>query len=363
MSHCTRQAALARDLDAAPAGEVLAGQRGRLGGDERRRPLGHHPAALLAGPRPHVDEVVGRAHGLLVVFDDDHRVAQVAQPQQGVDEAPVVALMQADAGLVEDVEHADQRRADLGGQADALRLAAGQRRGGAAEREIAHADVGQEAQPLADLLDHTAADQAFGVGHGDRLEKGEGFGDAHQRELVDVAPADRDGEARGLEPRAVAHGARTLGHVLFDLLADEIGFGLGVAALEVGEDAVELRLVVPPATLVVAVAHLDAIGRALEEQVALLLGQVLPGRVGIDVVALDHGLEGVVHPAGRKAERQQGSLADRQRMVGHHQIGVDLLRGAEAVAGRTGAVRVVEREDAGLDLGHGDSAVQAGELL
>ena len=39
-------------------------------------------------------------------------------------QAVVVALVQADARLVQDVEHAHQARADLRGQADALRLAA-----------------------------------------------------------------------------------------------------------------------------------------------------------------------------------------------------------------------------------------------
>ena len=126
-------------------------------------PCGDHLAAVLAGARPHVDDVVGRAHGLLVVLDDDHRVAEVAQAQQRVDEAAVVALVQADAGLVEDVEHADERRADLRGEADALRLAAGERGRGALQREVADADVVQEAQALADLLDHAAADEALGV--------------------------------------------------------------------------------------------------------------------------------------------------------------------------------------------------------
>ena len=114
-------------------------------------------------PGAHVDDVVGQPHGLLVVLDDEHRVAEVAQAQQRVDEAPVVALVQADAGLVEDVEHADERRADLRGQADALRLAAGERGRGALQAEVADADVVEEAQALADLLDHAAADEALGV--------------------------------------------------------------------------------------------------------------------------------------------------------------------------------------------------------
>ena len=36
-------------------------------------------AAVLAGARPDVDDVVGDADGLLVVLDDDHGVAEVAQ--------------------------------------------------------------------------------------------------------------------------------------------------------------------------------------------------------------------------------------------------------------------------------------------
>jgi hypothetical protein len=84
----------------------------------------HDLAAVLARAGPDVDDVVGLADGVLVVLDHDDRVAEVAQPHQGVDEAVVVALVQADRRLVEHVEHADQARADLGGQPDALRLAA-----------------------------------------------------------------------------------------------------------------------------------------------------------------------------------------------------------------------------------------------
>ena len=60
--------------------------------------------------------------------------------------------------LVEDVEHADQAGADLGGQPDALRLAAGERAGGPVEREVVEADVEQEAEPRLDLLEHLRGD-------------------------------------------------------------------------------------------------------------------------------------------------------------------------------------------------------------
>ena len=83
-----------------------------------------------AGAGADVDQIVGGADGLLVVLDDDHRVAEVAQVLERLQQPGVVALVQADRRLVEDVEHAGQARADLRGQPNALALAAGQ---GAAE--------------------------------------------------------------------------------------------------------------------------------------------------------------------------------------------------------------------------------------
>ena len=76
-----------------------------------------------------------------------------------VEQPVVVARVQADRRFVEDVEHADQAAADLAGQANALRLAAGERRRGAVEREVFEPDVEQEAEPAADFLEHFVGDQ------------------------------------------------------------------------------------------------------------------------------------------------------------------------------------------------------------
>ena len=83
-----------------------------------------HFTALATCPRTDVHDPVGTAHHVLIVFDDDDRVTQIAQFLEGVDEAFVVALMEADAGLVEDVEHIHQLRTDLCGKTDALALTA-----------------------------------------------------------------------------------------------------------------------------------------------------------------------------------------------------------------------------------------------
>ena len=83
-------------------------------------------AAVLAGARADVDSPVRGLDRVLVVLDDDQGVAQVAQPEQRLDEPAVVALVQPDARLVEHVEDADQPGPDLGGEPDTLRLAAGE---------------------------------------------------------------------------------------------------------------------------------------------------------------------------------------------------------------------------------------------
>ena len=100
--------------------------------------------AANARPGAEIDDVIGRPHRVFVVLDDDHRVALVAEPGERFQQAVVVAGVQADRRLVENVEHADQPAADLPGQPDALHFAAGERRGGAVEREIFEPDVLEE---------------------------------------------------------------------------------------------------------------------------------------------------------------------------------------------------------------------------
>ena len=114
--------------------------------------------AMHARTRPHVDQMVGRADRVLVVLDHDHRVAEVAQVAQRLQQPVVVALVQADRGLVQDVEHAGEARADLRGQPDALALAARERAAVARQRQVGEPDLVEEAQPLADLLEHAGGD-------------------------------------------------------------------------------------------------------------------------------------------------------------------------------------------------------------
>ena len=73
--------------------------------------------------------------------------------------------MQADGGLVQNIEHPHQGGADLGGQPDALALAAGQGSRPAGEGQVPQAHALQKAQPLPDLLEDGGADHLVPLGN------------------------------------------------------------------------------------------------------------------------------------------------------------------------------------------------------
>ena len=133
----------------------------------RLRAGGDDVPAEPAGAGTDVDDVVGAGDRVLVVLDDQQGVALVAQVLERIEQDAVVARMQADGRFVEHVAHALQVRAQLAGQPDALRLAAGQRRCAAVERQVGEADVDQEAQPRRDLGHDVAGDLGFASREGD----------------------------------------------------------------------------------------------------------------------------------------------------------------------------------------------------
>ena len=173
------------------------------------------PLAMISppcspAPGPDVDDPVGGPDRLLVVLDDEDRVAEVAQPGQGRDQLGVVALVQPDRRLVEDVQDAHQGRADLGRQPDPLGLAARQRHARPVEGQVVEPDVDEEAEPGDDLLEQLVGDRPLALAQagGQPGRPVERVGDRHRRDVPDVPLAD--GDRRG-SPAAAACRAQT-GH-------------------------------------------------------------------------------------------------------------------------------------------------------
>jgi hypothetical protein len=113
--------------------------------------FGDDLAALHAGAGTEVNNVVGAAHGFLVVLDDEQGVAAVFEELKGVEEMFVVPRMEADGWFVEDVQDAAEIGAELRGEADALGFAAAQRGDTASEFKIIEADFAKEFQALANF--------------------------------------------------------------------------------------------------------------------------------------------------------------------------------------------------------------------
>jgi hypothetical protein len=110
-------------FDAAAAAEVIGSERA-VAHIFRRCANIDDLAAEFAGAGAEVDEVIRFEHDIAVVFHHKYGVADIAQVFERIDQAVVVALVQADAGFVEDIGDAGELGADLSGQADTLAFAA-----------------------------------------------------------------------------------------------------------------------------------------------------------------------------------------------------------------------------------------------
>ena len=213
--------------------------------DHLERSVGDDLAAVLARPGADVHDPVRGPDGLLVVLHDEHRVAQVAQPGEGRDELRVVALVEPDRGLVEDVQDAHQGGPDLGRQADPLGFAAREGHARPVEGQVVQPDVDEEAEPRDDLLEQLVGDRPFALAE-PRLETrrpAQGVRDRHRRDVPDVEVGDGDRQDLRPKPLAAAHRARPGDHELLELGLDVVRVRLAVAPLEVRDDAFEGRLV------------------------------------------------------------------------------------------------------------------------
>ena len=339
-----------------------------MGFDVVRRAFGNDHAAVFAGAGADVDDPVGGADGLFVMLDDHDGVAEVAQAFEGADEARVVALVETDAGLIKDVHDADEAGADLGGEADALGLAAGEGAGGAFEGEVLKADGFQEAEAGVDFLENLDGDGGVALAELEAVEEGGGVLDGQGGGVVDGTAADSDGHRFWPEPSAQADGAHAAGHVALDFAADVLGLGVFVAATQVGDDAFELELVGAAAAGGVGVLDDQGLaGRAVEDDVDDGGVEALDGGVGAEAVFAGEGFDDVaghgalagvgLEPGG------DGALGDGEGTVGNDEGGVEFQLGTEAVAVGAGAVGGVEGEEAGFEVGEADVAVLAGEAL
>ena len=226
-----------RHRDAFSSRQIRPGQRRFVLDDALGGTGGDHLAAETTGARSQVDHPVRVADGLLVVLDDDHGVAEIPHALEGVEQTAVVALVETDGRLVEDVQHTHQFRSDLGREPDPLALAAGQRSGHPVEGEVVEADRDQESEPVADFPEDLRCDVRVAFVEPETIEPVHGPVHRQGRDIRQAGAFDLHRQTFRSQPGAVTGVARRERHVPFELAAHSLGRGLLVAPLQSRDDA------------------------------------------------------------------------------------------------------------------------------
>ncbi len=92
----------------------------------------------------------------------NHGISQIPKVLQCGDQPIIVPLVQSDTGLIQNIGHAHQAGADLGGQSDTLGLTAGQGTRRPGQAQIVQPYIQHEAAPRPDLPDHQVSDLMLG---------------------------------------------------------------------------------------------------------------------------------------------------------------------------------------------------------
>src|SRR5215510_6011206 len=352
-----RRAALFRNLDLQFARNVTSRDRFGRARDVIGRPDGHDLATMRARAGAEVYDIIGPADRFFVVFDHEHRVAEVAQLGERVEQPFVVARVQSDRRLVEHVEHAAQLGADLRGQTDALALASRQRRGGAVERKITQSHRLQKAQTVADFFQNPSGDDLLARRQLDLGERAQGFDDRHRGVIGDRAAVDLHGQRFGLQPRAVARAARRRRDQRFQPGRFLLRRAPAHRVEQKGRRAFPFGLVG-----VFAVAKLDLLLQAEEERVARLFWKL--GESHFDAraeMARDRQQGFAQISVGRLVRiADEAHLADRDRIVDDDLRRVHFILRPQTVTLFARAVSRIERERPRLKLRDRDAAIDAG---
>ena len=309
-----------------------------------------HFATFATSTRTDVDDVVGIEHHVAVVLDDDDGVAQVAQLLERADETVVVALVQTDARLVENVEHVDQLRTNLCSQTDALTLTTGEAGRLAVQRQVVETHVQQEVQTDAYLFENLCRYLSLLVVEvfPHLIEPLAQFAEVHSRQLGDVLVPHLIRQCLAVEALAVAFrtlalGQKLLGPLLRTQRRPTARRRRAVVIVHDGaqilDDTVVVDEIVAGGVYQILVDAYRLNG-AIEYLVEGIVRDVLNGCLQVAVVVAEDGRYlPENHLVFVLAQRHDATLVDGQLAVGNNLGEVYLVDVAQSLATRTGSLR------------------------
>ena len=112
----------------------------------------------------YIDNKICTSYGIFIVFYYDNGIAKVAKTLERFYKPCVIALMQTDAGLVQNIDNSHKRRTYLCCKAYALTLAARKSTRRARKREIIKTDAVKKIKTFADFLYNWARDFFLHIG-------------------------------------------------------------------------------------------------------------------------------------------------------------------------------------------------------
>ena len=288
-----------RDVDPFLAGQVLARQGLAPSLELSGLAAGDDVASLPSGPRAQIDHPVSRPYRLLVVLDHDDRVPDVPQSGERSKKLRVVVLMKTDRRLVQNVQNADESRADLSCQPDALCLAPGQRPRRPVERQIVQPYVCKEPQTLTYLLEDLLGDLPGGPLELKIPEEAQALLDRHRRHAVDRRVVDRHRQRLRAQARPAARGAQVDRHEALYPTPDVLGLRLPVASLQVRDCPLEPSRVLPSSLLERDLVLYLLVARTVQQHLPHAFVEVLERGHEIKAVVVRESVELVPRPTGR----------------------------------------------------------------
>ena len=136
--------------------------------------------------------MVRRIHGILIMFHHNQGIAHITQLFQGRQQLVIVPLMQSDGRLIQNIQHAHQRRTNLCCQTDALALTAGKCGGSPGQCQIAQSHILQKAKSGPNLFQNAVRNQHLLMRQLQLVKKCQLTIYRHFTEFHDVQPAYRD---------------------------------------------------------------------------------------------------------------------------------------------------------------------------